>query len=182
MNPEIQTILSIFEERGNESYGKEEVTQLQHALQCATLAEQEQADPKLIAAALLHDIGHLMSKEQLPADIGVNLDDGHEEKAHAWFLELFGPEVADPVRLHVAAKRYLCTVDASYADTLSPTSYKSFVDQGGVMDASEKAAFEAEPFYREAVRLRYWDDLAKDGTATTEPIQHFIPMLKHSLK
>ncbi len=181
MNPHIETIVTLFESRGSEKYGQEDVTQLQHALQCATLAESEQAGAGLIAAALLHDLGHLMSNEHLPSEITLNLDDRHEEKAHAWFIRVFGPAVADPIRLHVAAKRYLCTVDAAYQEKLSPTSLKSFLDQGGAMQEDERHAFERELFYRDAVRLRRWDDQAKDRTARTENIDHFIPYVEQSL-
>ena len=176
-----QTIIDLFEKRGNERYGKEDVTQLQHALQCAALAQAEEAGAVLVTAALLHDIGHLMGEEHMPATTTENLDDGHEEKAHEWLNTLFGPEVADPVRLHVAAKRYLCTVDPSYSQKLSPTSYKSYLDQGGPMSDAERRAFEAEPHYQAALRLRHWDDQAKAPDLQTPEITAFVPYLEEVL-
>ena len=177
----LNTIRSTFESRGNDNYGIEEVTQLQHALQSATLAEEAGKGAEAISAALLHDIGHLMHEEALPKDVESNLDDHHEKRAYAWIKNHFGPAVADPVRLHVAAKRYLCTVDPSYTEKLSPTSYKSFLDQGGEMSEKEKTQFEAEPFYREAVELRRWDDLAKDRDKQTPAIAHFESYLRDVL-
>ncbi len=177
----LETIRSTFEKRGNDSYGVEQVTQLQHALQSAALAVASRASAGQISAALLHDIGHIMHGDALPADSTSNLDDKHESRAYEWIRERFGSAVADPVRLHVAAKRYLCTVDASYAEQLSPTSYKSFVDQGGKMSPAEKQAFEDEPFYLEAVQLRKWDDLAKDPEKEPPPISFFERYLEEAL-
>ena len=165
----IQYLEKLFAERGDDMYGKEAVTQRQHALQSAMLAMDEVggSDPELVMAALMHDIGHIMNEEDFPSDLESNLDDSHEDRAYPWILENFGARVADPVRLHVAAKRYLCTVDADYAARLSPTSYKSYLDQGGNMNEEERLAFEAEPHFREAVQLRRWDDAAKDPAART---------------
>ena len=96
------------------------------------------------------------------------MDDKHEFVANAWLKEHFGPEVADPIRLHVAAKRYLCTRQSSYEDALSPTSRKSYHDQGGPMSPEEMTSFESEPHYREALELRRWDDLAKETEKETK--------------
>ena len=125
MSDVIERILHTFDLRGDLAYGTEAVTQRQHALQSATLAAAEQADSSLVAAALLHDIGHILDAAELPQGIETDLDDAHEERAYQWLLRHFGPAVADPVRLHVAAKRYLCTLDPGYAEKLSPTSFKA---------------------------------------------------------
>ena len=176
------TISNTFGRRGNENYGIEEVTQLQHALQSAALAEAEAASARQISAALLHDIGHILYAEALPVSVQENLDDAHEHRAYEWIRERFGAAVADPVRLHVAAKRYLCTVDDTYAGQLSPTSYKSYMDQGGKMSASELAAFEAEPYFKAAVQLRRWDDQAKAKDKTTPAFSHYEKYLKLALE
>ena len=178
----LHVIRDTFESRGHANYGIEEVTQLQHALQSATLAEEAGKNAEAISAALLHDIGHLMHEEHLPEDIESNLDDHHEKRAYAWIKMHFGAAVADPVRLHVAAKRYLCTVDPDYTKQLSPTSYKSFLDQGGTMSEKEKTNFEAEPFYKEALELRRWDDFAKNRNKQTPPFTHFESYLNQVLK
>lgn len=181
MNDLIERITLAFEARGDLAYGSEAVTQRQHALQSAALAVEEGAAAPLVVAALLHDIGHILDTSELPKDDGQNLDDAHEERAYAWLLDHFGPRVADPVRLHVAAKRYLCTVDPGYAAKLSPTSYKSYLDQGGVMNPDERAAFEAEPHFKDALSLRRWDDLAKDPGRSTPPLAEFRGRIESAL-
>ena len=174
MNDPIQTILQTFQDRGGERYGEENVTQLQHALQCAELARIEGASPALITAAMLHDLGHIMEPGELPDSCEDNLDDHHEMRAYQLLQETFGPDVAEPVRLHVVAKRYLCTKDPEYADRLSPTSYKSFLDQGGTMSEAEVAAFEAEPFFTDALRVRKWDDTGKRPEHETPTMRDFL--------
>jgi phosphonate degradation associated HDIG domain protein len=136
------------------------VSQTEHALQAADLAAQEGASNALVVAALLHDVGHLLHTEgEDVADRGV--DARHEEAGEAWLLESFGPDVTEPVRLHVAAKRYLCAVDPDYLATLSPASVRSLELQGGPMTPDEIARFERNPYCGDAVRLRRWDDAAK---------------------
>jgi phosphonate degradation associated HDIG domain protein len=160
-----------FAARGDESYG-EGVTQRAHALQCATLAERAGAPASTIVAALLHDIGHLI--HDLPETIAdEGIDTEHESLGAAWLSQYFGPEVADPVRLHVAAKRYLCTVEPGYADNLSAASMQSLALQGGPMSADEVAAFRREPGIGAALALRRLDDEGKDVAMQTPPLEHF---------
>ncbi len=180
MSDVVDTIVRLFEERGAGPYGEEVVTQLQHALQSAALAEEAQAGASLIAAALLHDIGHIMEEADTPSR-GDSLDDAHEYRAHGWLREHFGQRVAEPVRLHVLAKRYLCSVDEGYVRKLSPTSHQSFLDQGGPMNAEEREAFEAEPAYEDALTLRRWDDQAKDPNGEPPALAHFVPYLREAL-
>ena len=178
----IITLRTIFEQRGDQNYGNESVTQLQHALQCASLAEEENVGPQLISAALIHDIGHILDANELPEENELDLDDKHEHLGYEWLFSRFGPAVADPVKLHVAAKRYLCTKNPFYQETLSPTSYKSFLDQGGIMSDTEIEIFENEPFNKEAVQLRIWDDKAKDPFKKTPTYSHFETYLELALK
>lgn len=161
-------------------YGGEAVTQLQHALQAATLAEQAGASSTLITASLLHDIGHIL--HDLPDDApDHDIDDFHENLA-ARYLEMhFLPAVAEPVRLHVAAKRYLCATDPEYLSILSEPSIQSLALQGGPMSAEEVATFEKSPFYQDAVQLRIWDDQAKDPEMVTAPIEAFAGHIEVSL-
>jgi predicted HD phosphohydrolase len=119
-----------------------------------------------------------MDDGPLPTHESQNYDDKHETKAYAWLLKNFGQAVAEPVRLHVAAKRYLCTVDPDYSHQLSPTSLKSYFDQGGPMNGEEKATFERNPFYAQAVRLRRWDDTAKDPDAALPEIHSFAELMR----
>lgn len=170
-------ILRLFNLRGQGRYGSEEVSQLQHALQCAVLAKRKGASCTMVAAALLHDLGHIIDDQAMPESDEQNLDDAHEQRAYQWIKSNFGKPVADPVRLHVAAKRYLCTVEPDYLAKLSPASLKSFYDQGGLMSQSQIDDFRDEPFAFEAVELRRWDDLAKDPDMQTPSIEEFAPLL-----
>jgi phosphonate degradation associated HDIG domain protein len=174
----INQIVDVFNQRGSENYGSEAVTQVEHAIQSALLAQRDGAEGFLVVAAMLHDIGHILGNAPLPTSETQNYDDKHEDRAYGWLREHFGTRVADPVRLHVAAKRYLCTIDPSYCETLSPTSLKSFYDQGGVMNDQERAAFEQEKYFQEAVRLRRWDDAAKDATTMIPAIEEFKDLLQ----
>ena len=156
----VEDILRLFARRGESAYHGEAVSQAEHALQAAELAEQEGAPDTLVVAALLHDVGHLLDgQDEDLANRGI--DGHHEEAGGAWLARYFGPEVIEPIRLHVAAKRYLCTVGPSYAAGLSPASRLSLEVQGGPMTPAEVAAFERNAYFRDALRLRHWDDTAK---------------------
>jgi [1-hydroxy-2-(trimethylamino)ethyl]phosphonate dioxygenase len=165
-------IIKLFNERGHSEYGGEGVTQLEHALQCASLAKENSASDALITASLLHDIGHIL--HDLPDDAPDNgIDDFHENLAAHFLKQHFPPAVSEPVRLHVAAKRYMCTTEPSYFEKLSPPSIQSLEIQGGLMSEEELWAFEQNPFHQDAVQLRRWDDMAKDPDWKTEPIEAF---------
>ncbi|MEL6299546.1 MAG: phosphonate degradation HD-domain oxygenase [Pseudomonadota bacterium] len=165
---------------GGAMYGGEAVTQLQHALQCATFARDEGASATLIAAALLHDYGHVMgdAEREDSALAAEGIDTAHEHVAAAYLERWFPPEVTEPIRFHVPAKRYLCAVDPAYFATLSPASVQSLDVQGGVFTADEADAFIAQPHADDAVRLRRWDDLAKDPAAETPRLEVFRPYVE----
>ena len=155
-----EEILEVFARRGAGEYFGERVSMTEHALQAAHFARLAGASDALIVAALLHDIGHLV--EEVPGDIAEWTEDAHHERVGArWLAARFGREVSDPVRLHVPAKRYLLATDRAYFAKLSPASVITLKLQGGPMAPHEVAAFEAEPCYREAVRVRRWDDEGK---------------------
>jgi phosphonate degradation associated HDIG domain protein len=169
-------ILDIYAQKAIGRYGLSEVNQLQHALQSASLAEAQGEAPSLVAAALLHDIGHLIHDlGEDPARNGI--DDRHEERGAEWLSAYFGPEVTEPIRLHVPAKRYLCAVEPDYRCSLSEDSARSLVLQGGPMSPTEVAEFRRLPFYAAAVRLRRYDDLAKDPSAAPPSFEHFLPAI-----
>jgi phosphonate degradation associated HDIG domain protein len=153
-------ILELFAARGDSNYGGEAVTQRAHALQAAHLARQAGAGPALVVAALVHDVGHLL--HDLPEDApDQGLDDCHEELAARWLAGRFGPEVVEPVRLHVAAKRCLCAIEPGYFEALSEPSKQSLRLQGGPMPREEAEAFAASPRGAAAILLRRCDDGAK---------------------
>ena len=158
MSPVVEEIEALFARHGSESYG-EGVTMLQHALQTAALAQAEGADDSLVVAALLHDVGHFLQ----PTDDSYGYHK-HDRSGGEWLARRFVPAVSEPVRLHVAAKRYLCATEAEYFGRLSAASVHSLGKQGGPMSAPESAAFAALPHAGAAVRLRRWDDGGKvDG-------------------
>jgi phosphonate degradation associated HDIG domain protein len=177
MKQQIEQVRRMFRERGGSQYGGEAVTQLEHALQAAQMAEQAGADAPLIAAALLHDVGHLLHDlaEDAP-DRGI--DDAHEAVAAQWLANWLPPETVEPVRLHVAAKRYLCATDPVYHSRLSGSSILSLKLQGGPMTAAEVRAFRSSPFFQAAVRLRVWDEAAKVPALPTPDVGHFLPFLE----
>jgi phosphonate degradation associated HDIG domain protein len=173
----VDDLLAIYERRGAEAYFGECVSVTEHALQSAHFAEKAKAPSPLIVAALLHDIGHLI--EPAPDEISDWTRDAHHEEIGArWLAARFGPEVSEPVRLHVAAKRYLCATNAGYAKVLSPASVKTLQLQGGAMSSEEIAAFEAEPHFREAIKVRRWDDGAKVAGLTTADFRHYGPLIE----
>jgi phosphonate degradation associated HDIG domain protein len=169
----LHDIEHLFATRGGEQYTGEPVTQLEHALQCAALAEQDGADDALVTASLLHDLGHLLH------DLGATptlhgVDDVHQYRALPFLRGTFGAAVLDPIRLHVDAKRYLCAMRPRYFDALSDDSNRSLALQGGIFDESEAEAFIAQLGAAQAVRLRLWDDAAKAAGRATPPLSHFL--------
>ena len=158
MSGVLAEVEALYARHGGESYG-EGVTMLQHALQTAALAQAEGADDSLVIAALLHDVGHFLQ----PTDDSYGYH-RHDRSGGEWLARRFGPAVSEPVRLHVAAKRYLCANEAAYFGRLSAASVHSLGKQGGPMSVAEVATFAALPHAEAAVRLRRWDDGGKvDG-------------------
>lgn len=177
---DLNDIISLFDRRGDSQYGGEQVSQLEHALQTAQLAEQSDASCALISAALLHDVGHLLHQlaDDAP-DHGV--DDHHENSGCVYLRQIFPKSVVEPVRLHVSAKRYLCTVDPTYFQQLSEPSVTSLRLQGGEMSPQEIEQFEANRHYAAALDLRRWDDSAKIPNKLTPSIDHFVRYLSESM-
>lgn len=166
----------IFARRGAESYLGEAVTMSQHMLQAASLAEQAKAAEPAIVSALLHDIGHYTN--EFPEDaLAQGTDNLHEEAGARVLAPFFPKSVTDPIRYHVAAKRYLCATDASYFSQLSPASVHTLNLQGGPMSPREVAAFSQEPNLDAILQVRIWDDLGKDPAVTTPGFDHYAPMI-----
>ncbi|MDZ4659420.1 MAG: HD domain-containing protein [Bythopirellula sp.] len=180
-HPLVDKIAKLFHERGSSLYGGEAVTQEEHALQAAMLAEENGDDAAGITAALLHDVGHLL--HDLPSDApDSGVDDVHEKLAYEWLSKYFGPDVCEPVRLHVAAKRYLCAVDLEYHDSLSEPSRQSLALQGGPFNEAEIQEFESHPYFEQSIRLRHWDDLAKIADLPTADLPHFLTYVAQMLR
>ena len=163
--------------RGEESYLGEPVTIGQHMLQAAHLAESEAAGDELVAAALLHDIGHY-TNEFGEDYIEQGIDNQHDEAGAEVLERFFPPRVTECVRLHVAAKRFLCATDPTYYGKLSDASVKTLALQGGPMSAFEAEAFRKHPHFEEAVRVRLWDEAAKAPGMRVPGFEHYTALLQ----
>lgn len=166
----VNLIAALFSSERMRAYLGEPVTLMQHMLQAAALAEAAGAPNHLVAAALLHDVGHV--RQQADAD------DRHADRGADWLAKWFPARVTEPVRLHVAAKRYLCAVEPAYFSRLSEASVRSLAEQGGPMSPSEVQAFERQPYMDGAVAVRRWDEVAKDPSAAPPEFEHFRPLLQ----
>jgi phosphonate degradation associated HDIG domain protein len=174
----IDQVFRLFHVAGANAYLGECVSQEEHALQTAHLAEQARASEALITAALLHDIGHLL--HDLPENIAEdNTDAFHEKVGGDWLQRNFPREVSEPARLHVAAKRYLCWFDRAYLAALSDASLRSLELQGGPFSNEEATNFEDNPVFRDAVALRKWDDAAKVEHLKVPKLEHYLEILEH---
>lgn len=174
-------IKTLFATRGLAWYGIEPVSQLEHALQCAHLAQSEGAPAPLVSACLLHDLGHLLGEaSENPAMR--EIDDAHQYVVMPFLRPQFPEEVLAPIRLHVDAKRYLCAVEPDYWFGLSDASRRSLELQGGPFSAQEAAQFIAQHHADSAVRLRRWDDRAKVPYASTPDLAHFMRILEACLR
>ena len=172
----VDELLDLYERFGPDHYD-EDVTQLDHALQCAALASAEGASDELVAAALLHDIGHLLHLRN-GADGPVAEDTDHESVGARFLGGLYGPAVTGPVSLHVRAKRYLCAVEPGLVDQLSDGSRASLIRQGGPLDDAEVASFRNNAGHVDAVRLRRWDDAGKVEELVVAPLRDYEPLLR----
>jgi phosphonate degradation associated HDIG domain protein len=175
----IQDIQRLLITYGANQYGREAVSQLEHALQCAHLAEAAEESNELIVACLLHDLGHMLNKENdAEGEPDSDHDDLHQYKLMPFLRSVLPDAVLEPIRLHVDAKRYLCYAQADYFDSLSPASVRSLALQGGVFNESQAHAFLSQAHADEAVRLRRYDDLAKVAGRETPSLDHYLPRLE----
>ena len=177
----VATLFDYMERRG-QSFYDESVTQLQHACQCANQARLHDGGTTQVASALLHDIGHFLLDEHNAESDFLEEDQNHEEVGADYMEPFFVEAVTTPIRLHVPAKRYLCTTDTSYYDGLSEASKRSFQVQGGMLSDDERAAFERIPHYQDALQLRRWDDLAKVRGLETPAIDTYREIVQACLK
>jgi predicted HD phosphohydrolase len=170
-------LFDLYESRGHEHYG-ESVTQIEHALQCAALARRDGANSSLIAAALLHDVGHLAADVQGEHAFDLSSwDDEHEALGARILSPILGPNVALPVALHVTAKRWRCTREPDYLDRLSATSRATLRAQGGLLSEEECLRFEEHPGFREALWLRAWDDMGKSPGLEVGTLRDWEPLV-----
>lgn len=177
----LANVRRLYEQYGATRYesGKpDSVDQLEHALQCAMLAESAGADECLITAALFHDLGHLLYAD---GEVEANSDDEHEVRALPVIASLFPESVLEPIRLHVKARRYLCLIEPDYHDALSAASRRSLELQGGVFAREEGERFLDLPHAADAVLLRRWDDRAKSKGRETPSLDHFLGIARAAM-
>jgi phosphonate degradation associated HDIG domain protein len=178
MSLNLSEVISLLLRRGQNQYGMEAVSQLEHALQCADLAEKAGESIETVVAALLHDFGHLLATERDGlTEINTDHDDLHQYIALPFIRHLFTDAVLEPIRLHVDAKRYLCLIDPGYWKDLSPASQHSLELQGGKFSEAEGEFFISLPFAAEAVRLRRYDDMAKVPGKSGPDLNYFCSHL-----
>jgi len=174
----VDELFDLYETRGHQSYG-ESITQSEHALQCAALARDAGAGEALIVAALFHDVGHLAI--DVPGAPGFDLahdDDDHEALGARILARLFGPRVAQPVALHVTAKRWRCTREPEYHDRLSSASQATLIAQGGLLSEEECLRFEQHPGFDDALALRTWDDTGKVEGLDAGALRDWEPLVR----
>ncbi|AOI87597.1 HD domain-containing protein [Burkholderia pseudomultivorans] len=177
----VEQIDGLYREHGHVAYSGEPVTQLEHALQSGLLAEQAGADEALVAAAFLHDLGHLLNRQgETPSARGI--DDLHQYFVLPFLRPLFSDAVLEPIRLHVDAKRCLCRTDAGYFESLSPDSIRSLALQGGIFSDDEAMTFLQRPFAEDALRLRRWDDTAKEAGKLTPDLDHYMEIVARQVR
>jgi phosphonate degradation associated HDIG domain protein len=175
--PPLEDLIALLNSHGKSAYFGESVSILEHSLQAAHYADLAGAGPALVAAALLHDLGHML--HGLGEDIARYGKDGmHEELAADYLSRWFGEDVTAPIRLHVAAKRYLCARCPGYLDALSSSSRLSLQLQGGPMSEAEAEAFLNRRFASAAIQLRHWDDEAKVVGLAVSDAAYYLPALR----
>ncbi|MFE9868018.1 TauD/TfdA family dioxygenase [Streptomyces sp. NPDC005506] len=177
----LEPLAQLFAGPGSAEYLGESVSMAEHMLQAGARAEADGAPPHLVAGALLHDVGHFAGAVT-GHELMSGTDNRHSHSGADLLARWFGPAVTDPVRLHVAAKRYLCAVEPGYHNRLSEASQYTLRVQGGVMSPAQVAQFAALPGAADAVAVRRWDDEAKDPDAPTPPFEHFLPLLTALLR
>ncbi|MDY7804879.1 phosphohydrolase [Burkholderia stagnalis] len=177
----LEEIRGLYREHGHVAYSGEPVTQLEHALQSGLLAEEAGADDALVAAAFLHDLGHLLNRQgETPSARGI--DDLHQYYVLPFLRPILPDAVLEPIRLHVDAKRCLCRIDAGYYESLSPDSVRSLALQGGIFSDAEADAFLQRPHAADALRLRRWDDTAKVAGKATPDLDHYMEIVVRQMR
>jgi phosphonate degradation associated HDIG domain protein len=177
----LNDIRSLFEQYGSLAYSGEPVTQLEHALQSGALAEEAGADDELVTAAFLHDLGHLLNLQgETPTERGI--DDLHQYFALPFLRPVLPDAVLEPIRLHVDAKRCLCAIDDAYFGQLSADSVRSLELQGGIFSKEEAEAFLQKPYAEDALRLRKWDDRAKEENRATPGLDHYLSVVERVMQ
>jgi len=173
-----EDLLQLLADAEDVGYIGESVSQLAHALQCAALAAERDGSDALVAASLLHDIGHLCAAADAPTMAGLGVLDHETIGGDAARSAGLGEDVASLITSHVAAKRYLVARSDSYRRKLSPASQGTLEFQGGPMSPDEVRRFEADPLAESILRLRAWDEEAKNPEITVPSLESYRGVLQ----
>lgn len=179
----VETAFLLYKKYGHNDYLGEPVNQLEHATQCAMLAENEGFPTEVILGAFLHDIGHLVGKdkslEQMITNGQVIGVQHHDKVGEEYLKELGFPKaITDFVRGHVSAKRYLVYKKPGYYAQLSSASKMTLVHQGGPMTAEEAEMFEKCDAFQAILRMRHWDEQAKDPNVIIDSLDKYENMCR----
>jgi [1-hydroxy-2-(trimethylamino)ethyl]phosphonate dioxygenase len=175
-----ERITAVFNECGNRHYG-ENVSELEHALQAAEFARQAGESDAVVLSCLLHDFGHMLHENG--EDIALRgIDARHEQLGAELLKDYFDQEILEPIRQHVAAKRYLCRVDPEYLQSLSESSLLSLKLQGGPMTDVELREFESNPWFDSCIRVRRYDDLGKVPGMITASLSSYRELIERLQK
>lgn len=175
-------IMDLYEQYGDDDYDGEPVSQSSHMIQCAMLAMDEGADLELVLGSFLHDIGHLLKHKIKTEEMGGYGVINHEGIGAGYLREKgFSERICAVVSMHVAAKRYLVATDENYLRTLSEASWKTLKWQGGPMLPDEANAFSHHAYFKDIIRVRLWDEAAKNASATLFSLDYFKRLIKDYL-
>ena len=179
----VEEIFEMISNSGEADYIGENITQLEHMCQAAEFAEAQGNDDELVLGALFHDIGHFCTEYSEEKDMGGYGNIEHD-KVGADYLRNrgFSERIAGIVQNHVEAKRYLCVTRPGYYDKLSVASKKTLAFQGGPMSESEVQRFESDPYHKDYVKMRAWDELAKVENKPLPNINRYKEMAKAHLR
>ena len=160
-------------------YIGEEITISEHMIQTAMLAEKDNSPRYLVCACFLHDFGHFIIEDPCLL-VPKSLDGKHENIGYNFLITYFKPEIVEPIKLHVKAKRYLCR-DGYYFHQLSQASLKSLKLQGGIMNDKEANQFISSKFSKDAITLRKYDDHGKKDNLKIKKIEDYINLISSQL-
>lgn len=178
----ITKIISLYEKNGASNYIGENLSQTEHMIQSAMLAEDAKESPQVIIAAFLHDIGHLIELQNNSVQMELLGVQNHEEIGREYLLKMgISKKIANLVGNHVKSKRYLTQTDPSYFSTLSEASKKTFIFQGGAMNETEMKEFELDELFAESIRLRKYDDQAKIPDLKIKSLDYYAKMMMNHL-
>jgi 2-amino-1-hydroxyethylphosphonate dioxygenase (glycine-forming) len=176
-------VISLYEKYGNSDYDGEPVSQTSHMIQCAMHAMENTRDIEIVLSAFLHDIGHLLKHDRATELMGSYGVVNHEWLGAQYLQERgFSERICTIIGMHVHAKRYMVTTSSDYAKKLSDASWQTLHCQGGLMAENEISQFKQHPFFYDIIKVRLWDEEAKNPNASLLPLCYFHKLILDYLK